>query len=84
MPSVDVNICDNFSARPGEEINWQNIPASCAVSQDGSSVWPFNIGPPIVFPMPSHQAITIAKHMKPGKYYFSASCCSKPVCVTVT
>jgi hypothetical protein len=83
MPPVPINICDNFSARPGEEVNWQNLPASCTISQDGSSAWPFNLPQPIVFPMPSQRKITVAKDMKPGKYYFVASCCPKPICVTV-
>jgi hypothetical protein len=85
MPTISINICNNFSAKPGEPVRWQNIPVSgCTVSQDGSNGWPFNIGPPIVFPMPSAREITIAKGLKPGKYYFLATCCPQAVCVTVT
>lgn len=84
MSPVTVNICSNFSAAPGTPIIWTNIPpAGCTLTADGAGPWPFNIGPPIIFPMPSNRPITIKPGLPAGTYHFKASCCPNPITVIV-
>ncbi|MGC1371509.1 MAG: hypothetical protein WA824_05175 [Candidatus Sulfotelmatobacter sp.] len=52
------------------------------LTADGNKPWPFNIGPPIHLPSPA--TVGIKSGLPGGAYYFVASCCSKPICVTVT
>jgi hypothetical protein len=83
MPSVTTQICRSFSAAPGDGVNWTNIPPSgCILTPDGTKPWPFNIAPPINLPAPS--TINIKVGLPPGTYCFRASCCEKPVCITIT
>jgi len=84
MPSTHrVPICQNFNAKPGDGVQWINVPPSgCTINKDGDHPWPFNLGPPI--PLPAVATVMIEKGLKPGEYYFSPTCCAKPICVTVT
>ncbi len=83
MPQSPISICQNFSAAPGSPVAWTNIPPNgCTIAQDGSVPWPFNVASPIVLPAPS--TVSIKGGLAPGKYGYLASCCPKPVIVTVT
>lgn len=83
MPTSPSNICQNFSAAPGTGVVFTNIPPNgCTVSQDGNVPWPFNVASPIMIPAPT--TISIKAGLSAGKYGYVASCCPKPVTVTVT
>jgi hypothetical protein len=83
MPAITVPICDSFSAKPGDIIEWTNIQPGCTVSQDGSNPWPFTVPPPITPPAPGGVGIKIG--LPPGTYCFIVSCCEKTrVCITIT
>jgi hypothetical protein len=80
-----VPICQNFSAKPGDGVQWTDVPPSgCTIEPVTGKPWPFTAGPPITLPSPSNPPATLQKGLKPGPYYFKPTCCSKSVCVTVT
>ncbi|MFY9977313.1 MAG: hypothetical protein WA252_12290 [Candidatus Sulfotelmatobacter sp.] len=81
--SHNIPICQNFTAKPGDGVNWTNIPPSgCTLTADDNDPWPFNVGPPVRLPSPA--AVGIKSGLPAGEYYFIATCCAKPICVTVT
>jgi hypothetical protein len=85
MPSVTTNICSNFSAPSGDDIIFTGVPPACTITQDGSKPWPFTLGPPIVFPLPSTLPVRLKNGLAPGTYCYVVSCCNnKVVCVTIT
>jgi hypothetical protein len=83
MPNIVVNMCSNFSAKPGDSVTWENVPPSgCTFTHDGTQPWPFNVNPPIKLPPPAN--VGIRTGLAPAVYCFKATCCPKPICVTVT
>jgi hypothetical protein len=67
------NICSNFSANPGDSVQWQGVPtAGCQITANGT--WPFNLGPPIS--LPTLMVVGIPLDLGAGTYYFEVSCCS--------
>ncbi len=84
MPAVTTHICNNFSAAAGDGIIWTNAPAGCTLTPEPGSPWPFTAGPPLVFPLPSNPPVTLKEGLTVGTAYcFRASCCPKPICVTI-
>jgi hypothetical protein len=82
MATINVPICSDFSAHPGDTIVWQHVPSGgCTISQSGPT-WPFNPGPPLH--LPAKMVITIKIGLPPGKYPFNVSCCPSEVIKTVT
>jgi hypothetical protein len=82
MPSVkNVGICDDFTAKAGDSVNWTGIPTSCAatlgsctVYQDNGNTWPFQQASPITIPSPSN--IPLKADLAPGEYTYAVSCCA--------
>jgi hypothetical protein len=80
-PAATPNVCDSFTAETGQEVEWEDVPATgCTIKQNGSNTWPFNIGPPI--DLPSTSTISIA--VGAGTYTFVPECCDDGVPKTVT
>ena len=80
-PAATPNVCDDFTAETGQEVEWQDVPATgCTIKQNGGNTWPFNIGPPI--DLPSISTISIA--VGAGTYTFVPECCDDDVPKTVT
>jgi hypothetical protein len=77
MPTINVQICDNFSAPGGTGSNWVGYPPGASIQAVPSSQWPFNVGPPIMLPPP--MTVFVKQGLKPGKHLFLPSCCPKPV-----
>jgi hypothetical protein len=81
MPSThSVGICEDFTARAGDSVNWTGIPSSCSsdygsctVSQDGSTPWPFQQASPIIIPSPSN--VPLRGDLAPGEYTYEVNCC---------
>jgi hypothetical protein len=77
MAIVTPNICNSFSAAPGDTVQWQGVPAvGCKISQDGTHTWPFDKGPPInnvntagTIKIKTDLPATIT-------YYFNVECCA--------
>jgi len=83
MPPITVPICRNFTAPPGATIIWTNIPPSgCTLTGAPGSGWPFKPSPPIVLPTP--YGVEIKAGLAPGSYPVIATCCPKPIIVTIT
>ena len=83
-PPITVPICSNFSVPAGAEIQWTGIPpAGCILTPDPGRPWPFDVAPPLSLPTPT--PVTINAGLPIGQTYcFYASCCDRPICVTVT
>lgn len=67
-------ICDNFSANPGDRIEWVGIPAEgCILFQHQKYPWPFSLPSPIK--LPASAPVTIKSGLAPGDYLYNVTCC---------
>lgn len=83
MAIVTPNICDSFSAAPGDTVQWQNVPTTGCRIEAGTSIWPFNPGPPIANVLTAG-TITIKSNLPSAVYNFDAKCCANQALKNVT
>jgi len=67
-------ICDtNWPGNYNDTVQWQNVPAACTISQDGTNTFPFSPNPV----NPATQIATIiVKPPTTQPYSYAVSCCA--------
>ena len=66
------DVCDSFTARRGERVNFSNSTGKACSLEQGPTVWPFTDGPPL--PVPTTGATTHIA-VGTGVYTYDAKCC---------
>ena len=74
MATTDV--CNSFSAKHDEEVNFTNNTGKVCVIPGASPAWPFTDPPPLDVPVGGCQTKIKSKADLPdGKYTYAPSCC---------
>ena len=81
-PTINTNVCSDFTAAPDDAVNFLDYGAGCTLSQDGTNTWPFTIASPFNLPCPT--IIKIKSNLPAGPYTFNATCCDTDALKTVT
>jgi hypothetical protein len=83
MAILKPKICDSFSGKSGDTVQWQNVPAAGCRIEAGTTAWPFSPGPPIPNVLTAGTITIVVNPPASTSYNFDVKCCAGQVLKTV-